>query len=125
MKITYQQAFDAATAMKDIMTAKGLRGASQIKIVRLWRELGEHVKTVSEADSMLASEYGTIGENGVVVFFDDGKRPEFLRRRAEMLSEMVDVTPISIVDEEAFWAASSPNVLSALDGLILFEEEKQ
>lgn len=125
MRITYKTAFDAFSALKDIMSAKGLCGATQIKLVVLWRELAECAKTLKDADGMLISEYGTVGENGVVSFKDERKRGEFLKKREEMFSEEVDVNPILIRKEDAFWAASSPEALLLLDGLILFEEEKQ
>ena len=125
MKISYQQAFDAMSALKDIMTAKGLCGSTQIKLVRLWRELEGHTKTMTEAESMLASEYGVVGENGVIEFYDNEKRGEFLRRRKEMFSEEVDLNCVSIRAEEAFWSASSPSALVLLDQIILIEEEEK
>ena len=125
MNITYKNALDSLPALKGLMSAKGLCGASQIRLVRLWKELSEHVKTLTEADTMLVGEYGKIGDGGVVSFFDESKKDEFLRRRDEMFSEMVEVTPITIKAEDAFFSASSPEMLILLEDLINFEEEEK
>lgn len=125
MEITYKSAFDAFSALKGIMSTKGLCGSSQIKLVRLWKELRIHAETMTEADSALVSEYGTVEESGLVKFYDDGKRSEFLKKRAEMFSEKIDISPITIKSEDALWDAMSPEVLSLLDGIILIEEEEK
>lgn len=125
MKITYKNALDSLPALKGLMSARGLCGTSQIRLVRLWKELSEHVKTLTETDNILVREYGEIGDGGIVSFFDESKKDEFLRRREEMFSEMVEVTPITVKAEDAFFMASSPEALVLLERLIDFEEEEK
>ena len=124
MKTTYGGAVEAIRAMKELMGAKGLNGRTQVKMVRLWNALAEHNRTAAEADRMLAEEYGAIGKNGVIDFTDEEKKMHVLREREEMLSTEIEIEPIEIVASDAFFAASSPDVLVALEGFISIKEEK-
>lgn len=123
MITTYRKITEAATAMAPLMRVKGLSGRTQIMMMRLWGELCAHVKMAEDADAALVRGRGTVRPNGNIDFISADHKAEFLAQRDEMLRTEADVHPITIKQEEALFAASTPSTWAALDGFINIEEE--
>jgi hypothetical protein len=123
MKITMNRVILASDAMIPLMRAAGLSSAAQRGLCRLWQTLGDARDCFVLAETQLAEEYGTLGADRKLTFKQDSDAAEYSRRRAALLGEEVEITPIRIPDEPALWAASTPMVMLRLDGILLIGEE--
>ncbi len=124
MPQTYQHVNAALAALQPIMMQKGLLGRTQIALMRLWRQLQEPAAVFAEAEMAAIREYGSIKPDGkTIAFRDDAARAAYAAKLGDMLAaEIAPIAPIVLEADPAFFTATDPSQLAALDPFIDFAE---
>lgn len=121
MKISMARVLSACEALWGLMGCVGLRPAAQLAMLRLWKRLSEAREMYLQAETMLAKEYGQLGEDGKITFANAKDQAAFVERKKELLDETAEIKPEKVEGVPALWAAVTPKTLMALDGLLVLE----
>lgn len=124
MTQTYQHVLAALDALRPIMMQKGLSGATQIALMRLWRALGEPAAVFADAELAAVRAHGHLEDDGkTIAFRDDDARAAYTAAIAEMrAAEIAPIPPVVLRPDAVFFAATDPGQLAALAPFIEFAE---
>lgn len=122
MQVSMKRVLGACEALWPLMEAKGLSGATQYAVMRLWAQLGGERAMYFAAELKLARECGTVGEDGKITFTDAESARVYMERREELLGEFAEIKPAMVKSEDALWAVMTPKALGQLEGILMIEE---
>lgn len=124
---TYENVRDAFSVLKPLMKLPGLRGATQIALIRLWKSISTVGAIYAEAELAAVKEYGELGKDGKTIQFpSEEAKAGYTEKIGEMLrTEIEQIEPVHIGSDPALFSATTPEQLAALAPFMIFEEERK
>ena len=124
---TYQNVRDAYEALRPVMKQKGLSGATQIALMRLWRALAEPAATYAETELAAVREFGRLKDDGKTIEFrDSDAKAGYMAKLAAMnAAEIAPIPPVRLAADPALFAATTPEALAALEPFIILEGSEE
>ena len=121
MQITYKQLILAEAAMRPLLRVRGATIEIQLDLIRYYKEVKKLAEDYIMRETELAQKHGAVLRNGKAEFSDVDEKSAFEAAKEKAKNESVEFIPLVIAVDNSIWQATTPEMLMALEGIIVPE----
>ena len=121
MQITYKQLISAEAALRPLLRVRGAAIEIQLDLIQYYRAVERLVEDYAEREAEIAQKHGAVLRNGKAEFSDADKKLAFEAEKEKAKNETVEFIPLVIAMDNSIWQATTPEMLMALEGIIVPE----